>query len=109
MADGLRYSFNATRVFRRELPDMDKKLLLKSQEPRAGSDDLGKYSGFLYEYFAGETRMDLEIRSYESAVVFSQVSSYTFQTLYLVHFSLQLLSPPPHPHSPTPKVIVLFW
>ena len=73
VANGIRYSINNSAIFRRQLPDMDKELLLKSAEPRTGQDELGQFRGILYEYIAGETRIDLQIRSYQSAVVFSQV------------------------------------
>ena len=73
VADGLRYSVNGSAIFRGQVPAMDRQLLLKSQEPSQGSDVLGRFTAFDYVYFAGDTRMDLGIRSYQSAVVFSQV------------------------------------
>ena len=73
VANGLRYSISNFEIFRGQFPDMDKALLLKSAEPRTGQDEFGQFQGILYEYFAGETRIDLQIRSYQSAVVFSQV------------------------------------
>ena len=73
VANGIRYSISNSAIFHRQLPDMDEELLLKSAEPRTGQDNLGQFQGILYEYFAGETRIDLQIRTYQSAVVFSQV------------------------------------
>ncbi|KAK7495773.1 hypothetical protein BaRGS_00012993, partial [Batillaria attramentaria] len=72
VADGIRYGNNNSAIFSGQVPGVDSRLLLKSAQDRKGQDTLGDFRAMRYEYFAGETQVDMEIRVYDSMVVFSQ-------------------------------------